>query len=107
MHKDKETDKNDTAMSETQDGYRTIAIKQKRKRRGTLYSEFTNKGRSSVRYVRGAKPVYCFRWVAEIQINGKRHRMRSTNYDNCRAWLNDMIAKAEPIEYTQIMKIKQ
>lgn len=75
--------------------------------RGSLYSEMTNKGRSSVRYVRGAKPVYCFRWVAEIQINGKRHRMRSTNYDNCRAWLNDMIAKAGPIEYTQIMKIKQ
>lgn len=69
-----------------------------RQRTGSLYSEFTNKGRSSARYVRGCKPVYCFRWVAEITIHGKRHRFRSTSYYNCRAWLNDMIEKAGPIE---------
>lgn len=66
-------------------------------RTGTIYSEMTNKGRSSVRYVRGCAPVYCFRWVAEIQINGKRYRFRSTNEANCRAWLDDMIVKATPI----------
>jgi len=65
------------------------------KRTGTLYSEMTNKGRCSTKYVRGSKPIYCFRWVAEITIHGKRYRFRSTNY--CRAWLNDMIAKAESL----------
>lgn len=50
-----------------------------RRRRGCLYSEMTNKGRCSTKYVRGAQPVYCFRWVAEIVVHGKRHRMRSTN----------------------------
>lgn len=70
-----------------------------RRRRGCLYSEMTNKGRCSTKYVRGAQPVYCFRWVAEIVVHGKRHRMRSTNYDNCRRWLDDMIEKAGPIEY--------
>lgn len=35
-------------------------------RHGVIYSEMTNKGRSSVRYIKGAKPVYCFRRVAEI-----------------------------------------
>lgn len=74
--------------------------------RGSLYSEMTNKGRSSVRYVRGAKPVYCFRWVAEIQINGKRHRMRSTNYDNCRRWLEDMIEKAGAVKVTRTVRTK-
>lgn len=70
-----------------------------RQRRGSLYSEMTNKGRSSTKYVRGARPVYCFRWVAEIRVHGKRYRMRSTNYDNCRRWLDDMIEKAGPIVY--------
>lgn len=69
----------------------------KQQRTGTIYSEMTNKGRSSTRYIRGCKPIYCYRWVAEIKINGKRHRFRSTNEANCRTWLNDMIAKATPI----------
>lgn len=68
-----------------------------KKRTGTLYSEMTNKGRCSTKLVRGSKPIYCFRWVAEITIHGKWYRFRSTNYDNCRAWLNDMIAKAETL----------
>lgn len=66
-------------------------------RKGCLYSEMTNKGRCSTRYVRGAKPVYCFRWVAEIHVNGKRYRFRSTSYNNCCAWLNDMIEKSRDI----------
>lgn len=68
-----------------------------RERTGCLYSEMTNKGRCSTKYVRGAKPIYCFRYVAEISIHGKRHRFRSTNWGNCRAWLDDMIAKAETL----------
>lgn len=80
-------------MSETEYVYRNI------QRRGSIYSEMTNKGRYSTKYVRGAKPIRCFRWVAEIIINRKRHRMRSTNYNNCRRWLDDMIEKAGPIRY--------
>ena len=68
-----------------------------RERTGCLYSEMTNKGRCSTKYVRGAKPIYCFRYVAEISIHGKRHRFHSTNWGNCRAWLDDMIAKAETL----------
>lgn len=60
------------------------------KRTGCLYSEFTNKGRSSARYRRGCKPIYCFRWVGEMTVMGKRYRCRSTNYNNVRAWLEDM-----------------
>lgn len=72
-----------------------------RERTGCIYSEMTNKGRSSVRYVRGAAPVYCFRLVAEVMIHGKRHRFRSTNRANCEAWLRDQIAKAGPITYPE------
>ena len=70
-----------------------------KERHGNIYSEMTNKGRSSVRYVRGAKPIYCFRWVAEISIHGKRYRFRTTSYRNAEAWLSDQVAKAagEPI----------
>jgi hypothetical protein len=94
-------------MSETEeDGYRIITVTHTRERRGTMTLEFTNKGRSSVRYFRGAKPVYTYRWCAQIMINRKRHRMRSTNYNNCRAWLDDMIAKAGPIVTTRTMRIK-
>lgn len=57
-------------------------------RTGCLYGEMTNKGRCSTRYVRGAKPVRCFRWVAEITVFGKRHRFRSTSYANARFWLD-------------------
>lgn len=67
------------------------------KRTGCLYSEMTNKGRCSTKYVRGAKPIYCFRYVAEISIHGKRHRFRSTNWGNYRAWLDDMIVKVETL----------
>lgn len=62
------------------------------KRKGCIYSEFTNKGRTSTRYVRGCKPVRCFRWVGEIQVDRKRYRFRSTNYGNVRFWLDTMIA---------------
>lgn len=66
-----------------------------RKRTGCIYSEFTNKGRSSVRYVRGSTPVHCFRWVGEICIGGKRHRFRSTNLGNVRFRIDTMIARGE------------
>ena len=69
----------------------------KRIRHGSIYNEFTNKGRSSVRYKRGCKPIYCFRWVAEISINGKRYRFRSTNRKNAEAWLEDMIRKLDTL----------
>lgn len=63
------------------------------KRKGCIYSEFTNKGNHSLRYVRGSKPVICARWVAEIQVHGKRYRFRSTNLMNVRMWLDDMVSK--------------
>lgn len=66
-----------------------------KKRKGCIYSEFTNKGRCSTRYVRGCKPVYCFRWVGEIVINRKRYRFRSTKYENVMFWLDMMIARSE------------
>lgn len=62
-------------------------------RRGTIWSEMTNKGRCSTKYVKGAKPVYCFRWVGAIQVYGKRYKFRSTNRDNVEAWLEDMRRK--------------
>lgn len=43
-------------MSETEYGYRQVS------KRGSLYSEMTNKGRSQTKYVRGAKPIRCVRW---------------------------------------------
>lgn len=69
-------------------------------RHGVIYSEMTNKGRSSVRYIKGAKPVYCFRWVAEISVNGKRYRKRSTSRNAVEFWLDNMIARFadEPIK---------
>ncbi|MDE6231081.1 MAG: hypothetical protein K2M37_05635 [Muribaculaceae bacterium] len=66
-------------------------------RTGCIYSEFTNKGRRSVRYKKGCKPIYCFRWVGEISIRGKRYRCRSTNRHNVEMWLEDMIRKQETI----------
>jgi len=79
-----------------------------RQRCGTIYSEMTNKGRSSTRYVRGCKPIYCFRWVAEIQVHGKRMRFRSTNYINVRRWLDDQIMRwaDEPIIYRKQQQVK-
>lgn len=73
-------------------------------RRGVIYSEMTNSGRCSTRYVRGCKPIYCFRWVGEISINGRRHRFRSTNRNNVEAWLNDMINKAADIPIVRTNK---
>lgn len=66
-------------------------------RTGCIYSEFTNKGRSSVRYKKGCKPIYCFRWVAEITIHGKRYRFRSPNRHNVEMWLKDMIGKQDTL----------
>lgn len=64
-----------------------------KKRHGYIYSEMTNHGRCSTKLVKGAPPVYCFRWVGEIMVNGKRFRFRSTNRDNVEAWLEDMRRK--------------
>lgn len=61
-----------------------------RLRTGTIYSEMTNKGRCSTKYVRGAKPIYCFRWVAEITVNGKRYRKRSASRNDVEFWLENM-----------------
>lgn len=30
------------------------------------------------------------RWVAEISYHGRRHRFRSTNFENVRQWLREM-----------------
>ena len=65
------------------------------KRKGCIYSEITNAGSSTLgRGVRGTnKRIMKSRWVAEIMVNRKRYRFRSTNYDNVRWWLNTMIEK--------------
>lgn len=65
------------------------------KRTGCIYSEMTNKGRSSTRLVRGAKPIYCFRWVGEITVYGKRYRFRSTVRRNVEKWLENMVRRYE------------
>lgn len=64
-------------------------------RTGTIYSEITNKGRSTVaRGVRGTnKQIYTSRWVGEIVVNYKRYRFRSTNFDNVRHWVDMMVEK--------------
>lgn len=67
------------------------------RRTGTIYSEFTNKGRSSVQYRKGCKPIYCFRWVGEIVIHGRRYRFRSTNRANVEAWVEDMVNKSKSL----------
>jgi hypothetical protein len=61
-----------------------------RERMGTIYSEMTNKGRCSTKYMRGAKPICCFRWVAEIKVNGKRYRKRSASRNDVEFWLENM-----------------
>lgn len=63
-----------------------------RQRTGYIYSEFTNKGRCSIKAAQGGI-VKCYRWVGEVTVNGKRHRFRSTNLMNVRAWVNDMIER--------------
>lgn len=71
-----------------------------RTRTGTIYSEMTNKGRCSTKYVRGSKPIYCFRWVAEITVNGKRYRKRSASRNDVEFWLGNMRNRfaSEPIQ---------
>lgn len=65
------------------------------KRTGCVYCEFTNRGRRSQRLVRGSKPVGTYRWVAEIEVYGKRYRCRNKSESVVRAWLADMVAKYE------------
>lgn len=61
-----------------------------KERIGVIYSEMTNKGRSSTRFVRGCKPIYCFNWVAEITINGKRYRKRNKSIEVIERWLEEI-----------------
>jgi hypothetical protein len=79
-----------------------------KQRHGTIYSEMTNKGRCSTKYVRGARPIYCFRWVAEIKVHGKRYRCRSSNFIKVRRWLDDQIIRwaDEPIYYRKQQQVK-
>lgn len=60
-------------------------------RTGYVYSEMTNKGRSSTKLVRGSKPIYCFRWVAELTVDGKRYRKRSAQKNDVLFWLENML----------------
>lgn len=62
----------------------------KQQRTGCIYSEMTNKGRCSAKYTRGSKPIYCFRWVGEISVNGKRYRKRSASKNDIEFWLENM-----------------
>ena len=72
----------------------TFSDAKKRKRTGTIYFETTNKGRSSRRIgPRGVGGiVYTSRWVGEIMVNGRRYRKRSTNLDNVKFWLENMVS---------------
>ena len=67
------------------------------KRKGCIYIEQNNPG---LRHGRGGSELHVYgtpskrlRWVAEISYHGHRHRFRSTNYNNVRRWLDDMINK--------------
>ena len=71
-------------------------------RRGTIYSEWQrntgkrdSSGLGSVRYVKGVGRVACgrLRWVAEITVDRRRYRFRSTNFNNCRHWIDMMLDK--------------
>lgn len=59
-----------------------------RRRTGCIYEEMTYK-----RYVRGVGLYWRRRFVAEIHVDGKRYRCRSTNVRNVTAWLHDMLEK--------------
>lgn len=65
------------------------------KRKGCIYSEITNAGRSTLgHFVRGTnKRIMKSRWVGEMRVNGKRYRFRSTNRDNVEWWLKMMREK--------------
>lgn len=70
-------------------------------RKGTIYSEYHNKGRrqgggvggsvlrKGVGLVRGCQ----YRWVAEISYHRKRYRCRSYHYERVRSWLESMREK--------------
>lgn len=70
-----------------------------KKRSGFIYSEMTNKGRCSTKFTRGAKPIYCFNWVGEISVHGKRYRKRSKSRQVVQFWLENMVNRyaSEPI----------
>lgn len=66
-------------------------------RTGCIYSEQNNPG---LRRGRGGSELHVYgtpskrlRWVAEIVYHGHRYRFRSTNYNNVRRWLDDMVNK--------------
>lgn len=65
------------------------------KRTGTIYSEITNAGASTLgRRFRGTnRNIYKSRWVGEINIDRKRYRFRSTSYENVRWWVEMMVQK--------------
>ncbi len=65
------------------------------RRKGCIYSEITNTGRSTIgHFVRGTnKRIMKSRWVGEMVVNGKRYRFRSTNRDNVIWWINMMREK--------------
>ena len=70
-----------------------VSIRHHQPRTGTLYSEMTNKGRESKKLVRGCKPVYCFNWVGEITVRGKRYRKRNPDRRVVEFWLERMVAR--------------
>ena len=59
-----------------------------RYRTGYIHEEYSPKY-----YRRGVGVCWRTRYVGVIHVMGKRYRMRSTNYNNVRAWLNDMLEK--------------
>lgn len=66
-------------------------------RKGCIYTEQNNPG---LRHGRGGSGLHVYgtpskrlRWVAEIYYYGHRYRFRSTNYNNVRRWLDDMVNK--------------
>ncbi len=69
-------------------------------RTGCIYSEMTNKGRSSVKYIRGCKPRYCFNWVGEIVINRKRYRKRNKSRAVIERWIEEMKVRYGKFYYT-------
>lgn len=67
------------------------------KRTGCIYTEQNNPG---LRHGHGGSGLHVYgtpskrlRWVAEIRYHGHRYRFRSTNYNNVRRWLDDMVNK--------------
>lgn len=70
-------------------------------RKGTIYTEYHNKGRrygggvggSVLRKGVGLVRGHQYRWVAEISYHNKRYRCRSYSYDRVYSWLMDMREK--------------